>query len=83
MNRPVIIGYDGSEGARTAVEWGAAYAARHGAPAHVVRAFEPHMYDVGLAGGYVAGDVEALRQRPGTSSSGWRPRRPSGTQASQ
>jgi nucleotide-binding universal stress UspA family protein len=61
MNRPVIIGYDGSEGAGTAVEWGAAYAARHGAPAHVVRAFEPHMYDVGLAGGYVAGDVEALR----------------------
>ena len=81
MNRPVIIGYDGSEGAGTAVEWGAAYAARHGAPAHVVRAFEPHMYDVGLAGGYVAGDVEALAHggpRPARAAGGGGDRAPPG-----
>ena len=41
MTRPVVIGYDGSAGAHTAVRWGAAYAQRHGAPVHIVRAYEP------------------------------------------
>ena len=50
MTRPVVIGYDGSDGARTAVRWGAAYADRHGASVHIVRAYEPFPHATALSG---------------------------------
>ena len=39
--RPLVIGYDGSEGARRAVEWGAGFAERRRSPVRLVRAYEP------------------------------------------
>jgi nucleotide-binding universal stress UspA family protein len=59
MSRPVVIGYDGSAGARRAVEWGASYAERHAAPVHILRAYEPFVYDLGRATGATVAEPPA------------------------
>lgn len=55
MNRTIVIGYDGSTGAGTALEWGLKLARRRQAPVRIVHAFEPSMYAISLSGGYAAG----------------------------
>jgi nucleotide-binding universal stress UspA family protein len=44
--RPVVVGMDGSDTGRAAVEYAAALAARRGVPLHLVHAFEPTQYEV-------------------------------------
>ncbi|BCJ68819.1 universal stress protein [Polymorphospora rubra] len=39
--QPIVVGYDGSPGARTALRWALDEAARTGAPVHPTYAFEP------------------------------------------
>ena len=66
MDRPVVIGYDGSASARKAVDWGAAFAERHAAPVHILRAYEPFTYDLSgvrgspAGGGAPARDAETM-----------------------
>lgn len=50
-NAPVVVGVDGSESARPALIWAAAYAARHGRPLRLVYAIGmPVSFDPGFAG---------------------------------
>lgn len=61
MNRTLIVGYDGSAGAEAALAWALELAERRHSPVRLVRAFEPSMYEIGLAGGYVAADAHELQ----------------------
>lgn len=60
MSGPVVIGYDGSTGARRAVDWGAAFAERHAAPVQILRAYEPFTYDLSRASGRTVAGPAAL-----------------------
>jgi nucleotide-binding universal stress UspA family protein len=44
--RPVVVGIDGSDTGRIAVEYAADLAARRSVPLHVIHAFEPTQFDV-------------------------------------
>jgi len=61
MNRTIVIAHDGSPGADAALAWGLRLARRHRAPVHIVRAFEPASYEIGLGGGYTAAAVADVR----------------------
>lgn len=57
----IVVGHDGSTGADAALEWGLQLASRRRAPLRLVRAFEPSMYETGLAGGPLVSGVDDVR----------------------
>lgn len=61
MNHAIIVGHDGSAGADSALEWALRLARRRRAPLRLVRAFEPSMYETGLAGGPLASGIDEVR----------------------
>lgn len=59
--KPVVVGYDGSDTSRQALDWALSTAHRRGLPVIVVHAFTLPLPPVPLAPGYVGPDESGLR----------------------
>jgi nucleotide-binding universal stress UspA family protein len=62
LRRHIVVGVDGSDTGRAAVEYAADLAARRGVPLHVVHAFEPSQYDLRPMGGVRPETTSVMRK---------------------